>query len=101
MKIEFADRRLALLETERASDTNFPVAVIQLARHRLSVIRAAPDIRTLQNWKSLGLRARSEAACEHLVNLSAGWILVLKIEEDSGAMNVTVIAIDQPVRGAA
>ena len=101
MDIEFADSRLALIETERAADTKLPVAVIQSARHRLGIMRAAPDLRTMQNWKSLGLRARGGAGSEHLVNLSPQWAMVLKIEEKNSAMTVIIRAMEEHARGAA
>ncbi len=101
MEIEFADSRLALIETERAADTKLPVAVIQSARHRLNVIRAAPDIQTMQNWKSLGLKTRDEANSEHFVALSAQWAMVLRIEEKNSAMTVIIRAMEEQVRGAA
>ncbi|MCA1404663.1 hypothetical protein I6F26_10325 [Ensifer sp. IC3342] len=101
MDIEFADGRLALIETERAAGTNLPVAVIQSARQRLSIIRAAPDMRTLQNWKSLGLRTRDNDGTEHSIILTAQWALLLKIEEKNGAMKVMVKAMEEQIKGAA
>lgn len=101
MDIEFADSRLALIETDRAADTELPVSVIQSARHRLNVIRAAPDIRTMQNWKSLGLKSRGKADPEHFVALSAEWAMVLRIEEKNSAMTVIVRAMEEQIRGAA
>lgn len=101
MDIEFADNRLALIETERAADTKLPVAVIQSARQRLSIIRAAPDVRTMQNWKSLGLQARAAGTAEHLVVLAPQWAMVLGIEEKNSAMTVVVKAMEEQIRGAA
>lgn len=101
MDIEFADNRLALIETERAADTKLPVAVIQSARQRLSIIRAAPDVRTMQNWKSLGLQARATDVAEHVVVLAPQWAMVLRIEEKNSAMTVVVRAMEEQVRGAA
>lgn len=101
MEIEFADSHLALIETERAADTRLPVAVIQSARHRLNVIRAAPDIRTMQNWKSLGLSAQCETNSEHFIALSARWVMTLRIEDKNSAMTVIVRAIEEQARGAA
>lgn len=101
MDIEFADQQLALIETERAADTKLPVAVIQSARQRLSIIRAAPDVRTMQNWKSLGLQARATDMTEHLVDLAPQWAMVLKIEEKNSAMTVVVRAMEEKIRGAA
>lgn len=100
MDIEFADARLALIETEAAADTCLPVAIIQTARQRLSIMRAAPDARTLQNWKSLGLRPGSGSA-EHLVMLSPHWAMAVKITEKNSIMTVVVTAMEQQLRGAA
>ena len=101
MEIEFADQQLALIETERAADTKLPVAVIQSARQRLSIIRAAPDVRTMQNWRSLGLRARAAGSPEHLVVLAPQWAMVLRIEEKNSAMTVIVRAMEEQARGVA
>jgi proteic killer suppression protein len=101
MEIEFADHQLALIETERAADTKLPVAVIQSARQRLSIIRAAPDVRTMQNWRSLGLKPRGTGSPEHLVILAPQWAMVLRIEEKNSAMTVIVRAMEEQTRGAA
>lgn len=56
MKIEFAKPRIALIRTSRAHELGLPVAVIKAARNKLIVIEAAPDERTLRNWKSLNFK---------------------------------------------
>src|ERR1035441_104412 len=53
MEVEFRDKTLALVETDQAAQTRLPFAVINSLRQKLVVIRAAPDDRTLRNWKSL------------------------------------------------
>jgi proteic killer suppression protein len=53
MDVEFRDKTLALIETDRAAETRLPISVINSLRQKLVVIRAAPDERTLRNWKSL------------------------------------------------
>ncbi|QNQ10414.1 hypothetical protein [Sphingomonas alpina] len=100
MDIEFADPRLALIETEAAADVRLPVAVIHSARQRLGIMRAAPDLRTLQNWKSLGLQPRAGTA-EHLVVLPQHWAMVVKITEKNSAMTVIVTTMEEQLRGAA
>lgn len=99
MDIEFADERLALIETEAAAETSLPVAVIQAARQRLRIMRAAPDMRTLQNWKSLGLQPLAGTA-DHLVIMPALWAMVVHILEKNSTMTVVVTAIEQHLRGA-
>lgn len=100
MDIEFADPRLALIETEAAANTRLPVAVIQTARQRFSIMRAAPDARTLHNWKSLGLEPRA-GTTEHLVVLSPQWAIAVKIIEKNSIMTVVVTAMEEQLRGGA
>lgn len=99
MDIEFADERLALIETVGAAETGLPVAVIQASRQRLHIMRAAPDVQTLHNWKSLGLQPRPETA-EHLVMLPPHWAMVVRIVEKNSVMTVVVTALEQQLRGA-
>lgn len=101
MDIEFTDGQLALIETDRAADTKLPVAVIQTVRQRLSVIRAAPDFRTMQNWKSLGLRALEGSTKEHAIGVALHWTLVLRIEKKNNGMKVIVEALKEQLRGVA
>lgn len=99
MDVEFQDERLALIETEGAAETGLPVAVIQASRQRLNIMRAAPDARTLHNWKSLGLQPRPETA-DHLVALPPQWAMVVRILEKNSVMTVVVTAVEQQLRGA-
>lgn len=101
MDIEFADGQLALIETDRAADTKLPVAVIQTARQRLTVIRAAPDVKTMQNWKSLGFSLRNGSVDEHSVAVTAQWRMVIRIEEKSSCTRVIVTSLEEQLRGAA
>jgi toxin HigB-1 len=60
MDVEFRDKNLALVETDRAAETRLPISVINSLRNKLVVIRAAPDERTLRNWKSLHYEKMSD-----------------------------------------
>lgn len=100
MDIEFEDSRLALIETEAAADTRLPVAVIQSARQRFSIMRAAPDARTLRNWKSLCLEQQAEAS-EYLVVLSPLWAIQVKIIEKNSVMTVIVTSMKESAECAA
>jgi proteic killer suppression protein len=53
MDVEFRDKSLALIETDRAAEIRLPISVVNSLRQKLVVIRATPDERTLRNWKSL------------------------------------------------
>ena len=41
MDVEFRDKTLALVETDRAAETRLPISVINSLRQKLIVIRAA------------------------------------------------------------
>lgn len=101
MDIEFHDGQLALIETERAAQTRLPVAVIQSVRLRLRMIRAAPDLQTLENWRSLSLHQRQPESPEYLVPVSSDWTLVLRVEERGKDMNIIIKSVEEKVRGAA
>lgn len=53
MDVIFDDSKLALIETGRAAETELPVSVIRWLRGHLLMVRAAPDERTLKNWRTL------------------------------------------------
>ena len=54
MDVEFRDKELALIETDRAAaDTGLSIALIESARDKLNYIRQAVDERDLRNWRSL------------------------------------------------
>lgn len=100
MDIEFEDAQIALLETDAAVDAHLPVAVIQAARHRFSIVRAAPDMRTLHGWKSLSLMP-PEGSGDYLLPLSGHWVIVIRIIEKNSVMTVVVVRLEEQLRGAA
>lgn len=95
MDVDFDDDRLALIETPRAAETRLPVAVIHSARKKLNVIRAAPDERTLRNWKSLHyeklLGDRSE---QRSIRLNDKWRMVFRLDNQSVPPKVCVISVE-------
>ena len=56
MKIEFGNKRLALIRTDKAHELGLPFNVIRSCRDKLTFIEAAPDERSLRNWKSLNYK---------------------------------------------
>ena len=95
MDVIFADHRLALIETDQAAQTRLPVAVIQSARRKLNVIRAAPDERTLRNWKSLHYeKLKSDRDTQRSIRLNDQWRLVFELDDQSSPQRVIVIAVE-------
>lgn len=100
MEIDFEDNGLALIETEAAADTRLPVAVIQSARHRLCVLRAAPDLETIKAWRSLGLQ-QLHGTSDHLIRLWTNWAMTVTFIEKNNTMTVIVKKLEERLRGAA
>jgi proteic killer suppression protein len=94
MEIEFGDSGLAIIESERAGESRLPVAVIKSLRRKLVVIRAAPDERTLRNWKSLHYEKLTGRPGEHSIRLNDQWRLVFAIDTASRPNRITVLRVD-------
>lgn len=94
MEVRYRDKKLALLETDRAAETRLPVAVIASFRKKLVVLVAAPDERTLRNWKSLHYEKLSgDRDGQRSIRLNAQWRLVFELDETSPPV-INVISIE-------
>ena len=91
MEIEFRDSTLALVETNRAAETRLPVSVINSLRQKLVVLRAAPDERTLRNWKSLHYEKME--GDERSIRLNKQFRLIFLIETACKPNKLTVLRV--------
>ena len=91
MEIEFRDKTLALVETDRAAETRLPVSVINSLRQKLVVIRAAPDERTLRNWKSLHYEKMEGE--ERSIRLNKQFRLIFTLDTESKPNKMTIIRV--------
>jgi proteic killer suppression protein len=95
MDVEFKDPKLALIETDRAAETKFPVSVINACRQKLVVIRAAPDERTLRNWKSLHFeKLEGKRTGQRSIRLNKQWRLVFTLDNECSPPRLTVLDIE-------
>lgn len=95
MDVEFEDNCLALIETHQAAESQLPVGVIQSARRKLTVVRAAPDEQTLRNWKSLHyekLKGDQDDQCS--IRLNSQWRMIFRIDTTCSPNKVTVLAVE-------
>lgn len=95
MKIEFRDKRLALIRTERAAETRLPFAVIKSTRDKLVAIEAAPDERTLRNWKSLHYeKLKGDREGQRSIRINKQFRMVFELNEDCVPPVVIVLGIE-------
>lgn len=91
MDIEFRDEKLELVETDRAAETKLPVSVINSLRKKLAIMRAAPDERTLRNWKSLHYEKMD--GDERSIRLNDQYRLIFMLDTECRPNKVTVLRI--------
>jgi proteic killer suppression protein len=94
MKVEFRDRRLALIRSDRAAETRLPVAVIKSCREKLIILEAAPDERTLRNWKSLHYEKLSgNREGQRCIRLNKQWRLIFELDDCSSPPIATILEV--------
>ncbi len=97
MRVEFRDKRLALIRTERAHELKLPFAVIKGARDKILAIEAAPDERTLRNWRSLNykkLAGDRDGQCQ--IRINDQFRIVFTIDVSATPPIVTILEIGDP-----
>lgn len=95
MKIAFANKRVALILTDRAHELGLPFAVIKGAREKLRFLAEAPDERTLRNWKSLNYKRR-EATDERQIRINDQFRIIFRLDNDTNPPEITIIDIGDP-----
>lgn len=95
MKVEFADPKLALIETDDAAKTGLSVAAINSFRDKFVVIRAAPDERTLRNWKSLHYeKLEGFKDGRRSIRLNKQYRVVFTIRTECSPNEITVLSVE-------
>lgn len=93
MDIEFRDERLALIRTDRATESRLPCSVIRSWHEIVVVINAIPDAHTLRNWQSLEYERLGRG--EHSIRLFDQWRIVFELDESRSPPVMIVVAIDE------
>jgi toxin HigB-1 len=94
MRIEFCNERLALIRTERAHELGLPFGVIKSCREKLTVLEAAPDERTLRNWKSLEFKKLSgKQSGLHQIRINKQYRMRFKLDTSTSPPTICVTEI--------
>ena len=94
MEIEFYDQKLALLLTDRAAETKLPIAVISSFRRKIGLIRAAPDERTLRNWKSLHYeKLRGDRNGQFSIKINDQWRIVFTVNTECEPPKMLILEV--------
>ncbi len=96
MKIVFADKRLALIHTDRAHDLGLPFGVIKGAREKLIFLAEAPDERTIRNWKSLNFKRREGTKDQYQIRINDQYRIIFTMDNDRVPPMITILEIGDP-----
>ncbi len=95
MRVIFKDHDLDRLEADPSYTAGFSEAVVKAFRKRMLVIRAAHDVRTLRNWKSLHFeKLRGSRQHQYSLRLNNQFRLVLELETGQSSITAIVVAIE-------
>lgn len=95
MKVVFRNSRLATIRTDDAEQTGLPFAVIKACRNKLIVLDAAPDERTLRNWKSLHYeKLVGDRSGQRSIRVNDQWRIVFVLDETSAPPTIEIISIE-------
>ncbi|PYX37307.1 MAG: plasmid maintenance system killer protein [Acidobacteria bacterium] len=96
MDVEFRDKKLAPIETDRAAaETGLAIALIESARDKLNYIRQAVDERDLRNWKSLHFeKLEGDRSGQRSIRLNKQFRLVFTLDNERIPPKITVLSIE-------
>jgi proteic killer suppression protein len=93
LNVEFSDSALAVIRTADAARTGLPLEVIAVCQRKLLLLDAAPDERTLVNWKSLGYQNAGSGPDERSINLGGLWRLLFTLDDNKHPPTIQVRSI--------
>lgn len=95
MEVIYADKNLALIETDMAKATKLPISVIISARDKIQFLRGADDERDIRNWKSLHYEKLSgDMAGQHSIRVNKKWRIVFEIDKSRSPSRITILTIE-------
>jgi proteic killer suppression protein len=95
MKIEFADKRLALVLTDQAHKLGLPPAIIKSCREKLHAIANASTELTLRNLRSLDYK-KLEGSEERQIRLNDQYRMRFMLDTTTAPPTVTITFIGDP-----
>ena len=95
MKIEFADKRLALIMTKQAYKLGLPVAVLRSCRDKLVMLEAASTVLTLRNMKSLDYK-KLKNSDEYQIRINDQYKMTFRLDETTTPPTISITFIGDP-----
>ena len=95
MEVDFGKSGLEVAVTEDFGTLRLPISVIQSLRKKLSVLRAAPDERTLRNWQSLHYeKLKGNRSHQRSIRLNKQWRLIFELVSKPPPPKIVLIRVE-------
>jgi proteic killer suppression protein len=91
MEIEYRDKNLALIETDRAAEIRLPMSVIKSLGIKIRFLRSVPDERSLRNWKSLHYEKME--GDERSIRINKQYRLIFTIDTVSHPNKISILRV--------
>jgi proteic killer suppression protein len=95
MEVVFKDKELEQVAIGGWVNPKLPIAVCASLQRKVSLLKAAPDERTLRNWKSLHYeKLKGDLDGLHAIRLNDQYRLLFEVSaENAGLKKITVISV--------
>lgn len=95
MRVLFSDRDWERLETDLNYSRGFAIAIVKAYRKRMQFIRAAPDERTMREWRSLRFKQlQGNRSHQHSMRLNDQWRLIVEISTTGSEKAIRIVGIE-------
>jgi toxin HigB-1 len=95
MKVEFANKRLALIRTAQAYKLGLPVAVLKACRDKLLMLESASTVLTLKNLRSLDFK-KLKGSDEYQIRINDQYRIWFTLNETGKSPIATITFIGDP-----
>ena len=94
MKVRIADKRLEHIDSGQEQKAKLSEALVKAVKHKLAIMRAAPDERTLRNWRSLHYeKLQGGGVDERSIRLNDQWRFVFQLVAEDNEPVITDLSI--------
>ncbi len=95
MEVEFVNKDLDRLETDRDFKTKFPPEVVRAFRKRMQIIREASDERKFYALKSLHYeKLKGARSHQRSMRLNRQWRLIVELKKIDPATIIVIVNIE-------
>lgn len=95
MIVTFRKKEHSKIETGEALQLKLPLSVIKATRKKLTLLKAAPDERTLRNWKSFHYeKLKGNKKGLKSIKINEQWRMVFTIDNNTNPPTISVIDIE-------